>query len=67
MKAMMKQVKCPDATCGHEHMVQASSPKPMAQTGVQTYNWPKMNCEKCKKPFEYDGDPKQTRSRHVAA
>ncbi len=47
-------------------MVQAAAPAPMSQTGLQTYFWPKMICENCKKPFEYDGHPKQTRSRQVS-
>ncbi len=59
----MKSVRCPVPTCGQDHIVQAAAPAPMTQTGVKTYLWPKAVCEKCKNPFEYDGDPRQTRSR----
>jgi hypothetical protein len=66
MQTPKKSVRCPVPGCGHDHIVQAAAPAPMNQTGTKTYFWPKTVCEKCKKPFEYDGDPRQTRSRVAA-
>ncbi len=67
MPTVMKSVRCPVPACKQEHIVQAATPAPLNQTGFQTYFWPSTVCEKCKKPFEYDGDPRQTRSRIPAA
>ncbi len=63
MQTAMKSVRCPLPGCGHEHLVEAAAPAPTNLTGNKTYFWPKLVCQKCKKPFEYDGDPRQTRAR----
>jgi hypothetical protein len=67
MPTVMKSVRCPVPACKHEHIVKAAMPAPLTQTGFQTYVWPGVVCENCKKPFEYDGDPRQTRSRIPAS